>query len=65
MKYSEIVANIKNRLGIAELNAMQIAVGASKANKLILLAPTGSGKTVAYSIAVLRSLRPSSGRVQG
>ena len=65
MKYSEIVANIKNRLGIAELNAMQIAVGASKANKLILLAPTGSGKTVAFSIALLRSLRPSCGRVQG
>lgn len=65
MKYSEIVDNVKNRLGIAELNAMQLAVGASKANKLILLAPTGSGKTVAFSIALLRSLRLPCGRVQG
>ena len=60
MKYSEIVANIKDRLGIAELNAMQLAVGASGARKLILLAPTGSGKTVAFAIALLRSLKPSS-----
>ncbi len=65
MKYSEIVANIKDRLGIDELNAMQLAVGASGARKLILLAPTGSGKTVAFAIALLRSLKPSSGRVQG
>lgn len=65
MKYSEIADNIKKRLDIAELNAMQLAVGASKANRLILLAPTGSGKTVAFSIALLRSLRPSDGRVQG
>ncbi|MDE6703247.1 MAG: DEAD/DEAH box helicase [Muribaculaceae bacterium] len=65
MKYSEITANIKNKLGIAELNAMQIAVGASTAHKLILLAPTGSGKTVAFAIALLRSLKPSTGSVQG
>lgn len=65
MKYGEIVANIKERLGIAELNAMQLAVGASGSKKIILLAPTGSGKTVAFAIALLRSLKPSSGRVQG
>lgn len=65
MNYSEIAANIKGRLGIAELNAMQLAVKASRAHKLILLAPTGSGKTVAFAIALLRSLRPSTGSVQG
>lgn len=65
MNYSEIAANIKGRLGIAELNAMQLAVKASRAHKLILRAPTGSGKTVAFAIALLRSLRPSTGSVQG
>lgn len=65
MKESEIISNIKSKLGIAELNAMQLAVKGAKSAKLILLAPTGSGKTIAFSIALLRSLRPSDGRVQG
>lgn len=65
MKESEITANIKARLGIAELNAMQLAVKGAKSSKLILLAPTGSGKTIAFAIALLRSLKSSDGRVQG
>ena len=65
MKYSEITANIRSRLGIAELNAMQLAVGSTRARKLMLLAPTGSGKTIAFAIALLRSLHKSDGRVQG
>ena len=65
MKYGEIAANIRDRLGIAELNAMQLAVGASRSRKIMLIAPTGSGKTVAFAIALLRSLHSSDGRVQG
>lgn len=65
MKESEITANIHKRLGIAELNAMQLAVKGAGSSRLILLAPTGSGKTVAFAIALLRSLRQSDGRVQG
>ena len=42
MKYGEIAANIRDRLGIAELNAMQLAVGASRSRKIMLIAPTGS-----------------------
>lgn len=61
MKESEIRANIKKRLGINELNAMQLAVTASRSRKLILLAPTGSGKTVAFCIALLRSLTKQTG----
>ena len=64
MKYGEIAANIRDRLGIAELNAMQLAVGASRSRKIMLIAPTGSGKTVAFAIALLRSLHSSDGRVQ-
>ncbi len=65
MKYGEIAANLRDRLGIAELNAMQLAVGASRSRKIMLIAPTGSGKTVAFAIALLRSLHSSDGRVQG
>lgn len=65
MKESEIIANIHSRLGIAELNAMQLAVKGAKSQKLTLLAPTGSGKTVAFAIAFLRSLKSTNGRVQG
>ncbi len=64
MKQSEILANIR-AIGIDSLNAMQRAVEATSAHKLILLAPTGSGKTIAFAIAMLRSLKPSDKRVQG
>lgn len=65
MTVDEIVGNVHGRLGIVELNAMQIAVKASRKSKLILLAPTGSGKTVAFSIALLRSWGRPSGIVRG
>lgn len=65
MKEGEIIANIHKRLGIAGLNAIQLAVKDAKSSRLILLAPTGSGKTVAFAIALLRSLKQSDGRVQG
>lgn len=64
MTVDEITRNIKARLGIAELNAMQTAVKASRASKLTLLAPTGSGKTVAFAIAMLRSIGKPCGNVQ-
>ena len=66
MTESEIKANISQRLGIAKLNAMQKAVAATKSHKIVLLAPTGSGKTIAFAIALLRSLGKESGKgVQG
>lgn len=47
------------RMGITSLNAIQRAVAATDpgARRLVLLAPTGSGKTVAYAIALLRGMR--------
>jgi ATP-independent RNA helicase DbpA len=60
MKQSVILENIKSRLGIDELNPMQQEVMKSEANNMILLSPTGSGKTVGFSIAMLQSLgKPS------
>lgn len=55
MELSGIERRIK-ATGIERLNAMQRAVGAAEARHLVLLAPTGSGKTVAFAIAMLKSL---------
>lgn len=56
------------RMGITRLNAMQCAVADvdARVRRLLLTAPTGSGKTVAYAIALLRGMRPAvPGRAPG
>lgn len=62
------IKTIKQRLadahGITALNDMQMQMAADAASRLILLAPTGSGKTVAFTIRLLRELTPSAGRIQ-
>lgn len=65
MNYNEIKSNISSRLGINRLNPIQLAVGVSEASRILLVAPTGSGKTIAFAIALLRSLRSPDGHVQG
>lgn len=52
------------RLGIAEPNAMQLAVWASEAPRMVVLSPTGSGKTVAFAGALLQRLGAPCGMVQ-
>lgn len=47
---------ISERLGIDRPNAMQQAVWASQARRLVVLSPTGSGKTVGFMGAVLERL---------
>ena len=64
MRQSIIIENIKQRLGIKQLNEMQQEVARVSASQLLLLSPTGSGKTVAFAIALLRSLTASRGKVQ-
>ena len=60
MKQSVIIDNIKSRLGIETLNPMQHEVMNSGARDMLLLSPTGSGKTVAFAIALLQTLgKPS------
>lgn len=64
MKLSEILTQIRTRLGIESLNAMQEKVVATdSATNLVLLSPTGSGKTVAFATAMLKTLPPPSGSV--
>lgn len=62
MKLSLILDNITSRLGIAELNPMQKRVMESTSANTLLLSPTGSGKTIAFTIAMLRA--PASRRAR-
>lgn len=65
MKESAIIEQIRSRLGIESLNNMQTTM-ASKANatNIVLLSPTGSGKTIAYLLPLLKNIKASTGRVQ-
>ena len=56
---------VKGGMGIAELNEMQRAMGADVSRRVMLTAPTGSGKTVAFVIRMLREVRPWVPCVQG
>lgn len=65
MKQSEILAAIAQRLGIHELNPMQRAVAEAQSRNLIILSPTGSGKTIGFAIAMLKHLPAPSPEVKG
>lgn len=64
MKEVEIIKNIKSKLGIVELNEMQRRMMRCHAQSVMLISPTGSGKTIAFTIPVLRSLDAPSRQVQ-
>jgi len=54
------------KLGIAELNAMQqeSLERYAEGKDMVLLSPTGTGKTLAYLLPVLQTLNPEDDRVQ-
>ncbi len=65
MKQQDIISAISTRLGHSELNEMQLRMTQLPARgTFTLLAPTGSGKTIAFAIPLLKSLTQSAGRVQ-
>lgn len=64
MKEVEIIKNIKSKLGIVELNEMQRRMMRCHAQSVMLISPTGSGKTIAFTIPVLCSLDAPSRQVQ-
>ncbi len=55
-----------NKEGISELNPMQekMLQAASEKRDIILLSPTGSGKTVAFGVPLLKMLKNPTGQVQ-
>lgn len=65
MKESAIIKNISNRLGITDLSEMQLKVAERYSSpRIMLLSPTGSGKTIAFTIPLLKNMKPASGRIQ-
>ena len=64
MNIAEIKQRVSARLNICTLNDMQQAMSEVQLpTRLLLLAPTGSGKTWAFAIPVLRSLGKKGGGV--
>ncbi|SKC65402.1 DEAD/DEAH box helicase [Ohtaekwangia koreensis] len=63
---NEVHAEFLKNLSIAQLNPMQEAVieRASSVNNLMLVSPTGTGKTLAFLIAVYNTLRTEDKGVQ-
>ncbi|MEO9964486.1 MAG: DEAD/DEAH box helicase [Reichenbachiella sp.] len=57
---------ILKKLGIEQLNPMQVAAHEAIANnkEVVLLSPTGTGKTLAFLLPVLAGLDPNSDQVQ-
>ncbi len=66
MREKEFLPAVKDRLGIEQLNEMQLKMmaSASEQRDIILLSPTGSGKTLAFALPVMKLMKPSTGRVQ-
>lgn len=66
MREKEFLPAVKDRLGIEQLNEMQLKMmaQATEQRDIILLSPTGSGKTLAFTLPVMKLMKPSTGRVQ-
>lgn len=66
MKESVILSNIKSKLGISNLNDMQLSMlkQSSTQGDISLLSPTGSGKTIAFLLPSIKALKPANGNVQ-
>lgn len=65
MNRKEITDNIREKLGIEKLNAMQKAMEKESSKHIVLLAPTGSGKTIGFALQLLRAVGKPCGKVQG
>lgn len=66
MKEKEIRSLLAEKAGIESLNDMQekMLQASSEKRDIILLSPTGSGKTVAFGVPLLKMLKDPTGRVQ-
>lgn len=57
MNYNKIIENIRCRLGISELTPVQTQMASlAAAPSVLLIAPTGSGKTIAFTLASLTAM---------
>ncbi|MDE5935679.1 MAG: ATP-dependent helicase, partial [Muribaculaceae bacterium] len=61
---SAIKKQILSLTGFTKLNRMQTKMSETDERRIILLAPTGSGKTIAFSIRLLRFMRRPGAGIQ-
>lgn len=64
METKTIIQRLRERHGISSLNPMQQQMAATDSRELVLLSPTGSGKTAAFTLRLLRHLGAPDGKVQ-
>ncbi len=64
MELKTILERLEATRGISVLNEMQQLMAETRASRIILLSPTGSGKTAAFTIRLLRELKQPQGKVQ-
>lgn len=64
MTIDKLTRLINDRHGIASLNDMQQAMADDRSRATILLAPTGSGKTIAFALPLLMAATASTGKPQ-
>ncbi len=64
METKTIIERLRERHNITNLNEMQQRMATTDLRELVLLSPTGSGKTAAFTLRLLRFLGPSEGKVQ-
>lgn len=64
MTTQEITTRILALEGVEKLNPMQQATLAAQSQALVLIAPTGSGKTIAFLSRAMRMVRHPDGEVQ-
>ena len=63
METKTIIERLRERHNITNLNEMQQRMATTDLRELVLLSPTGSGKTAAFTLRLLRFLGPSEGKV--
>lgn len=65
MREKEFLPNLE-KIGVTEINDMQRrSMGAaSESKEIMIVAPTGSGKTVAFTLPMLKWMNPPTGRLQ-
>lgn len=65
MKIDELLKRVMSMPGVEELNDMQRGMSVDTSSRVMLTAPTGSGKTIAFAIRLLRSIDSNVVGLQG
>ncbi len=66
MNEKDILSRLNERLGISKLNDMQVAMNtrSKEGGDVVLLSPTGTGKTIAYLLPLLQAVKPDKESLQ-